>query len=146
MIFGDYVSEKNFEKEPINNGSLEESSSNSLILIEKKQVSNMLHTLAKKIESDEIAEYELKKTKNSMSLTIDSQDGKQRLIIKETQYVGFTRQQTELVEQQSPNERRKTVKALAQEGLSQTEIAERTMRSQKTISNDIRKLKEDGEL
>lgn len=106
----------------------------------------MLHTLAKKIESDEIAEYELKKTKNSMSLTIDSQDGKQRLIIKETQYVGFTRQQTELVEQQSPNERRKTVKALAQEGLSQTEIAERTMRSQKTISNDIRKLKEDGEL
>jgi len=140
------VSEKNFEKEPINNGSLEESSSNSLILIEKKQVSNMLHTLAKKIESDEIAEYELKKTKNSMSLTIDSQDGKQRLIIKETQYVGFTRQQTELVEQQSPNERRKTVKALAQEGLSQTEIAERTMRSQKTISNDIRKLKEDGEL
>lgn len=140
------MSEKNFEKEPINNGSLEESSSNSLILIEKKQVSNMLHTLAKKIESDEIAEYELKKTKNSMSLTIDSQDGKQRLIIKETQYVGFTRQQTELVEQQSPNERRKTVKALAQEGLSQTEIAERTMRSQKTISNDIRKLKEDGEL
>lgn len=140
------MSEKIVKKGPNNNGPSEDSSSNRLITFEKNQVSNMLHTLAKKIASDEISEYELKKTKDSMRLTIDSQDGKQRLIITETQYSGLKRQQTELVKQQSPDERRKTVKALAQEGFSQTQIAERTMRSQKTISNDIRRLKEDGEL
>jgi transposase len=47
---------------------------------------------------------------------------------------------------QKPDARRRTVKKLIQQGYTQTQIAEKTMYSQQTISNDVRRLKEDGEL
>ena len=52
----------------------------------------------------------------------------------------------EFTDKLSPQSRRADVKKMFLEGLTQTEIAEKTNCSQKTISNDIQKLKDSGEL
>jgi len=117
-----------------------------LTSLNNQQVAAQLHALAEQVQTGAIRGYEFKQTANSVSFTVDSADGKQRIIKKETVLPGLVRRQTDHVAQQPPAERRKVVKELAQEGLPQVEIAKRTLRSQKTISNDIQKLKDDGEL
>lgn len=59
---------------------------------------------------------------------------------------GYTETSTQYIQKQPPSTRRKTVQKMIKQGLTQTEIAEETMYSQKTISNGVRKLKESGEL
>ena len=131
-------------------------SSQTLVPLEKKQhpltvltntsVADQLHALANQIQAGTIRQYEFKQTANTVTLTVDSADGNQRLIQKREVLPGLVREQSEYIEKLTPAERRETVKKLVREGLSQNEIARRTLMSQKTISNDIQRLKDDGEI
>lgn len=120
--------------------------SNDLVMANNARVAAKLRELAEQVQSGEIRGYEFKQTDSTVSLTVDSADGNQRIIRQKTFLPGLTRNNTEQIKKQPAVERRKLVKYLAQEGMTQTEIAKRTMYSQKTISNDINKLKANGEL
>ncbi len=114
--------------------------------INSARVSEQLHDLAEQIQSGFIKSYEFKQTANSVTFSVDSADGNSRVIKHQDVRPGLARNTTERIQKKTPEERRQVVKELKLEGLSQQEIAKRTIRSQKTISNDINKLKEDGEL
>lgn len=119
---------------------------NALASVNKDRVAAQLRDLAEQVESGVISGYEFKQTADSVSFIVDSADGNQRTIRQQTALPGLIREQTDRIAKQSPEARRQVVKALAQEGLPQVEIAKRTIRSQKTISNDIQRLKKEGEL
>lgn len=81
---------------------------------------------------------------NKTVFTVDSPDGTQRMIREHTLMDGLFRQSTEIAQKQPIEQRREIVRHLAEEGLTQVEIAQRTMTSQKTVSNDIQFLREHG--
>lgn len=120
--------------------------SNSLVTVNKERVVTQLRELAEQVESGAISCYELKQTDSSITFTVDTADGHGRMIKHQSHAPGLLRENTEHIQKQPPHQRRKLVKTLVAENMPQTEIAKRTMTSQKTISNDIKRLKEDGEL
>jgi DNA-directed RNA polymerase specialized sigma24 family protein len=120
--------------------------SNSLVTINKERVATQLRELAEQVESGAISCYELKQTDSSVTFTVDSANGQERMINHQDHIPGLRREQLEHIQKQSPQQRRELVKTLVAENMPQTEIAKRTMTSQKTISNDIRRLKNDGVL
>lgn len=120
--------------------------STSLATINNTRVAEQLRDLAEQVQSGAIKSYEFKQTANSVTFAVDSADGNNRVIKHQDVRPGLIRNTTEHIQKQTAEERRQVVKDLKLEGLSQQEIAKRTMRSQKTISNDINKLKADGEL
>lgn len=118
-------------------------------LITKTTSSNMantLHALADAIEEGTIQKYRIEHGKNSLNISIDSSDGTERIITQQVEMNGYMKNSREHIQKQSPEERREVVQQLNKEGLTQKEIAERTMCSQKTISNDIKKLREDKKI
>lgn len=118
----------------------------NLATINNARVAEHLRDLAEQVQSGAIRSYEFKQTANSVTFAVDSADGNNRVIKHQDARPGLLRNTTEHIQKQTAGERRLVVKDLKQEGLSQQEIAKRTMRSQKTISNDIAQLKADGEL
>ncbi|WP_152547199.1 HTH domain-containing protein [Delftia sp. RIT313] len=118
----------------------------AVVTLNNGRVAEQLRDLAEKVQSGEIGGYQFSQTANSITLTVDSADGNERLIKHRDARPGLVRTTTERIQKQAPAKRRIVVKELAQEGRTQQEIAARTMRSQKTISNDLAKLKKDGEL
>jgi DNA-binding NarL/FixJ family response regulator len=112
----------------------------------KTTTANTLRSLADAIESGTVKQYEFKETKDGYTIKADSSDGKQRIIETNSQKNGYQRTSKEHIQKQTPDKRREVVKMLKQEGLSQTKIAEKTLCSQKTISNDLKKLRENGEI
>lgn len=119
---------------------------NSLTIINNTRVAEQLLYLAEQVKSGAIKNYEFKQTANSVTFTIDSADGRNRVIEHQHVHPGLMRSTSEYIQKQTAKERRKVVKELNLEGFNQQEIARRTLRSQKTISDDIKKLKADGEL
>ena len=116
-------------------------------LTTRTNVATQLRTLAELVESGTIKNYQITQDTNSITFIADSADGRTRVIKNKNQVASLRRESTEIVEKpESPKERRKIVSTLHLEGKSQTEIAKRTMSSQKTVSNDIRWLKERGKL
>ena len=74
-------------------------------------------------------------------------DGKSAILIEKFSVGTYSRTTTETTKRApSIEERRKQVKALHNHGLTQVEIAARVIRSQKTISDDIKALRNDGEI
>ncbi len=123
------------------------SEENPLVVQSKTNVANTLRALASGIEQGTVGHYEIHQSSDgSITVKADSSDGKARVIQSQTQMEGFTHTSTQHIEKQKPDARRRTVKKLIKQGLTQTQVAEKTMYSQKTISNDVRKLQEDGEL
>jgi DNA-binding NarL/FixJ family response regulator len=123
------------------------SADNPLVAQSKTNVANILRALASGIEQGTIGHYEIHQSSDgSITVKADSSDGKARVIQSQTQLEGYTHTSTQHIEKQKPDARRRTVKKLIKQGLTQTKIAEKTLYSQKTISNDVRKLQEDGEL
>lgn len=118
----------------------------NIVTVNPTMVADQLRDIATQVQSGTIKSYEIKQTPTSVTISIDSTDGTQRIIKKQDARPGLVRSTTEHIQKQTPQARRQVVKELVQEGLSQQEIAKRTMMSQKTVSNDIGKLKEDGEL
>lgn len=122
-------------------------SDNPLVVQSKTSVANTLRALATGIEQGTVNRYEIHQSSDgSITVKADSSDGKARVIQTQTQLEGYTHNSTQHIEKQKPDARRRTVKQLIEQGCTQTEIAEKTMYSQKTISNDVKKLKENGEL
>jgi len=78
------------------------------------------------------------------SLFVDSHDGKSRFIIERQQNSGISLEsKADVSKPKSVEERRQRVAFLRKEhGMTQQEISEYTMTSQKTVSNDIKKLRE----
>ena len=122
------------------------STNGAVVAINNERVAEQLRELAEKVQSGTIKSYEFKQTANSVTFSVDSADGSERIIKHQDARPGLVRNTTERIQKQAPEERRQVVKELKLEGLSQQEIAKRTLRSQKTISNDINKLMADGEL
>lgn len=91
---------------------------------------------------DNISDYEIKQKNNKTTIKVDSKDKTERKIITyEEQGANYNSTTITNVKEMSIEERRKLVKKLDSEGMSQSEIASKTMRSQKTISNDLNKIK-----
>ena len=77
----------------------------------------------------------------------DSFDGQEKIIIKKQYIPGIISENK--ISIQKPNsikERRKRVLHFYNEGLSQSKIADLTMTSQKTVSNDIKSLRGIGKI
>jgi DNA-binding NarL/FixJ family response regulator len=118
-----------------------------LMVQSKTSVVSTLRTLASAIESGDISQYNISQSGDgSITVKADSSDGSQRMIQTKTDMNGYSKVSTEHIQKQTPKARRKIVLAMTEDGLSQVEIAEKTMVSQKTISNDIAKLREKGKL
>lgn len=118
-----------------------------LMVQSKTSAVRTLRTLASAIESGDISKYDISQSSDgSITVKADSSDGNQRMIQTQTEMDGYSKLSTEHIQKQTPKARRKTVLKMAEKGLSQTEIAEKTMVSQKTISNDIAKLRSKGKL
>lgn len=118
----------------------------SLTTINSTRVAEQLRDLAEQVQSGTIKSFKFEQTANSITFTVDSADGNNRVIKHQDARPGLVRSTIEHVERLTAEERRSVVKDLTLEGFSQQKIAARTLRSQKTISNDITKLKADGEL
>jgi DNA-binding NarL/FixJ family response regulator len=122
------------------------SDENPLVVQSKTNVANTLRALASGIEQGTVGHYEIHQSSDgSITVKADSSDGMARVIQSQTQLEGYTLTSTQHIAKQKPDARRRTVKKLIEQGHTQTQIAEKTMYSQKTISNDVRKLQEDGE-
>lgn len=118
-----------------------------LMVQNKTSAVKTLRTLANAIESGDIRNYNISQSSNgSITVKADSSDGSQRMIQTQTDMDGYSKISTEHIQKQPLKVRRKTVLKMVKEGLSQVKIAEKTMVSQKTISNDIAKLREQGKL
>ena len=75
----------------------------------------------------------------------DSPDGKSRILMEKVQFAGVTEESKISVSKPSDvEERLQRVQVLSKRGMTQQEISKFTMTSQKTVSNDIQKLKERG--
>lgn len=121
------------------------SEDNPLVVQSKVNIASTLRALATGIEQGTVGHYEIRQSSDgSITVKADSSDGKARIIQSQTQLKGFTHTSTEHIEKLKPEERRETVKVLIEKGYTQTEIAEKTLYSQKTISNDVERLKKDG--
>ncbi len=118
---------------------------NPLVVQSKTNIANTLRALATGIEQGTVGHYEIHQSSDgTITVKADSSDGKARIIQSQTQLEGLTHTSTQHIEKQKPEARQRTVKALVEKGHTQTEIAEKTMYSQKTISNDVAKLKKNG--
>ncbi len=106
-------------------------------------VAKQLSDLANLIQQGGV-DYTLQKQGDRMVFTIDSPDGTQRMIREADSMTGLVRETTEFATKLPLVQRRKVVRQLADEGLTQVEIAKRTMTSQKTVSNDIEVLRKQG--
>jgi len=123
------------------------SENSPLVVQSKTNIANTLRALASGIEDGTVSNYEINQSSNGcITVKADSSDGKARVIQTQTQMEGYTQTSTQHIEKQKPEARKRTVKKMIDEGLTQTEIAEKTMFSQKTISNDIKELKYNGDL
>jgi DNA-directed RNA polymerase specialized sigma24 family protein len=108
-----------------------------------------LRKLAMAIESGSITSYDITQSGDgAIKVAIGSHEAQQRppAPVPRSSVPAAPRMVREFTDKLSPQSRRADVKKMFLEGLTQTEIAEKTSCSQKTISNDIQKLKDSGEL
>ena len=110
-------------------------------------VASLFRELASAAESDATPDFSISKKGSKITITVDSPDGSERFINSKESVPGLTRATTEQVQKLPIEERRQLVKKLhVEEELTQSEIAARTLYSQKTISNDLEALRKRGEL
>jgi DNA-binding NarL/FixJ family response regulator len=110
-----------------------------------KTTADTLRKIADGIESGQISDYEITQTgKGFVNFMIDSSDGQDRLIQQHKVIKGVSRKTIETISKQTKDDRLDTVRELFNEGMTQEEIAKRTMTSQKTVSNDLKILREEG--
>lgn len=84
--------------------------------------------------------FEVSKKDNKTIVKVDSNNGQARTIITVENQGPLNMATVSQITKPSVQERRKIVSTLHSEGKSQTEIANITMVSQKTISNDLKKI------
>ncbi len=124
-----------------------ENKNNMLVEQPKYNIVNTLNSLSKAIEEGVVSKYQITQDgEGRTTIQIDSSDGENRIINSHHDLEGYNSSSTIKIKKQPINKRREIVKQLRQDGLTQTEIAKRTMVSQKTIANDIQYLKESKSL
>lgn len=83
----------------------------------------------------------------SVVFSADSPDGKSRIMMEKVEVAGLVEEKRVTVPKPRDREERlERVETLHKRGLTQVEIAKRTLTSQKTVSNDIEKLRLRGVL
>ena len=83
----------------------------------------------------------------SVVFSADSPDGKSRIIMEKIEVAGLVEEKRVTVPKPRDREERlERVEVLHKRGLTQVEIAKRTLTSQKTVSNDVHRLKRRGVL
>lgn len=114
--------------------------------IQKSNTLNIVDTLKSIISNiEQTSEYTVVKKNNKLTIKIDAPDGKSRKIFSYEEIgPGVNSSTTINTTKTSIEDRRNTVCNLYKQRRTQTEIASMTMTSQKTISNDIQKLKDQG--
>lgn len=112
----------------------------------KLDLAQTLRNIAVGLEDGSIDKVSLiTKSNGDIEVVTDTNGGNDRTIIEQKSSPGYDKSSIETIKKLAPEKRRETVCKLKQEGLSQVEIAKRTNVSQKTISNDIKHLKENKE-
>lgn len=110
-------------------------------------VAGLFRELAYAAESNNTPDFIISKKGSKISIVIDSSNGHDRFINSKETLLGLQRTTTEQVKKLPIEQRRELVKHLhVKENLTQTEIAARTLYSQKTICNDLKVLRERDEL
>lgn len=119
---------------------------------EVSPVSSNIPTEVKEIATA-IAQGQVKNAKmewrsdGSVAFSADSPDGTSRILMEKIQFAGVTEENKVSVSKPTHlEERLQRVEVLRKRGMTQQEISKCTMTSQKTVSNDIQKLKERGVL
>ena len=110
----------------------------------KLDIVETLRNIANGLENGELDNVSINKHSNG-SMEIITNKNNERTIINEQKLPGYDKSSVEIIKNQKPKDRRKTVCQLKREGLTQTEIAKKTNVSRKTISNDIKYLKDNKE-
>jgi Fic family protein len=117
---------------------------------EHSLVASKIPTEVKDI-ANAIAQGEVKNAKmewrsdGTVVFSADSPDGKARIIMEKIQFAGVTEEsRINVSKPTNVEERLQRVEVLHKRGMTQTEISKITMTSQKTVSNDIQKLKARG--
>jgi DNA-binding NarL/FixJ family response regulator len=99
------------------------------------------------IESGNLGNIKMNFENGNFEFHAESSDGQEKIIIKKQYIPGIILENKISVQKtNSIEERRERVLHFHKEGLSQTKIADLTMTSQKTVSNDIKSLKDMGKL
>lgn len=101
-------------------------------------VQNILQPLLANLNLE--TNFEVSKKDNKTIVKVDSNNGQSRTIITVENQGPLNRTTVSQITKPSVQERRKIVSTLHAEGKSQTEIANITMVSQKTISNDLKRV------
>lgn len=89
----------------------------------------------------------MKYSNGNFEFHADSYDGQEKFIIKKQHIPSIVSESKMSVQKPSSiEERRERVLHFHKEGLSQTKISDLTMTSQKTVSNDIKFLRDQGKI
>lgn len=116
---------------------------NKLALQVQEKALDTLNMLQKAVKESHISSFEIKNDGETTTVIIDSIDKKERIIDTKYAVNGYSKESNTRIKKVNPSERRKIVEKLVKEGKTQSDISKETMVSQKTISNDIKKLKDE---
>lgn len=119
----------------------------SNIQIKQKKVPQEVIDTIQIIEKGNLGNIKMNYENGNFEFHAVSSDGQEKIIIKKQHIPGIVSENK--ISIQKPNsieERKERVLHFYKEGLSQAKIADLTMSSQKTVSNDIKSLKNMGKL
>jgi len=117
------------------------------MVVQSSKVPQEVISTLKTIESGNLGNIKMNYENGNFEFSAESIDGKEKVIIKKHSIAGVNEEsKISLQKPKNINERRERVLHFREKGLSQAKIAELTMTSQKTVSNDIRALKEQGKI
>lgn len=115
-------------------------------LLPKSSIASLFRELADAAESNATPDFTIRKKGQKITIIVDSSSDERFINSKEV-IPGINRTTIEQITKLPVEERRKLVRNLhINEKLNQTEISEKTLYSQKTISNDLKVLRDRGEL
>jgi DNA-binding NarL/FixJ family response regulator len=87
------------------------------------------------------------KSDGSIVFSADSPDGQARILMEKVQFAGILEEsKVSISKPRDREERLQRVAVLRKRGMTQMEISQRTITSQKTVSNDIKQLIKRGDL
>ena len=108
-----------------------------------QKVPREVHDIAIAISEGHVKNAKMEWKDGSVIFTADSADGTARFLMEKQEFGGvISERKVNIPKPTDREERLERVLALKKQGKSQSEIAKFTMTSQKTISNDIKLLKE----
>ena len=116
-------------------------------LVVDSSVSSLIQDLVTAANSGGTGDFTVSKKGSKITVTLDSENGEERFTNSQETVPGLQRTVTERAQKLPIEQRRQLVKHLHKnEKLTQEEIKERTLTSQKTVCNDLKHLRKNGEI